>query len=87
MKNYLPMGSIVRLKESNKKLMIIGRQQKRTDNNKIFDYLAIFYPIGTVDNNVVLFNEDDIDELVFRGYCDIEEQEFVKFLNGNVEQA
>lgn len=87
MKNYLPMGSIIRLKESNKKLMIIGRQQKRTDNNKIFDYLAIFYPIGTVDNNVVLFNEDDIDELVFRGYCDIEEQEFVKFLNSNVEQA
>lgn len=87
MKNYLPMGSIIRLKESNKKLMIIGRQQKRTDNNKVFDYLAIFYPIGTVDNNVVLFNEDDIDELVFRGYCDIEEQEFVKFLNSNVEQA
>lgn len=87
MKVFLPMGSIVRLKESNKKLMIIGRQQKRTDTNKIFDYLAIFYPIGTIDNNVILFNEEDIDELVFRGYCDIEEQEFVKFLNNSNEQA
>lgn len=87
MKVFLPMGSIVRLKGSNKKLMIIGRQQKRTDTNKIFDYLAIFYPIGTIDNNVILFNEEDIDELVFRGYCDIEEQEFVKFLNSSIEQA
>ena len=86
MKEFLPMGSIVRLKESKKKLMIIGRLQKRTDEEKIFDYLAIFYPIGSVDNHVVLFDEGDIGELVFRGYCDVEEQEFVKFLNQAVEK-
>lgn len=87
MKEYLPMGSIVRLKESKKKLMITGRLQKRTGEPKIFDYIAIFYPIGSVDNHVVLFDEDDIGELVFRGFCDIEEQEFVKFLNQSIEEA
>lgn len=87
MREFLPMGSIVRLKESKKRLMIIGRLQKRTDAEKVFDYLAIFYPIGCVDNNVVLFDEADIGELVFRGYCDIEEQEFVKFLNQSTEET
>lgn len=81
MKQYLPMGSVVRLNKSKGKLIIMGRQQKRTDTNAVFDYAALLYPFGKVDNNIVLFNEEDIEEILFRGFCDIDEQKYVALLN------
>ena len=87
MKQYLPMGSIVKIKDTKRKTIIVGRLQRRTDSDEIYDYSGLLYPVGSVENKIFLFNEGDISEVIFRGYCDIEEQEFVKFLNSNVEQA
>ena len=75
MKQYLPIGSVVLLKNGKKKVMIYGRRQRRVvDVDKEYDYLACLYPEGNID-------EDSIDQVVFRGYSDDEEDAFVQALN------
>lgn len=83
MKQYLPIGSVVLLKNGKKKVMIYGRRQRRiVDVDKEYDYLACLYPEGNIDEDYMyLFDEDSIDEVVFRGYSDAEEEAFVQALN------
>lgn len=82
MKNYLPLGSIVRLKGSSKKLMIYGRAQTAGEPKKLYDYLACLYPQGHFKSNMLLcFNEEQIEEVLFTGYTDDEEPAYVGKLN------
>lgn len=79
-RNLLPVGSVVILKNGEKKLMIIGIKQIDSDNpKKTFDYLGVLYPEGYIgDKFQYLFNNNDIDEVFFRGF---EDEERVAFLN------
>ena len=83
MKQYLPIGSVVLLKNGKKKVMIYGRRQRRVvDVDREYDYLACLYPVGNIDEDYMyLFDEDSIDQVVFRGYSDAEEDAFVQALN------
>lgn len=83
MKQYLPIGSVVLLKNGKKKVMIYGRRQRRVvDVDREYDYLACLYPEGNIDEDYMyLFDEDSIDQVVFRGYSDAEEDAFVQALN------
>ena len=83
MKQYLPIGSVVLLKNGKKLVMIYGRRQRRVvDVDKEYDYLACLYPEGNIDEDYMyLFDEDSIDEVVFRGYSDAEEEAFIQALN------
>ena len=68
MKSYLPIGSIVLLKEGKKKIMIYGRRQKRVGDGHEYDYIACLYPEGNIDANYMyLFNHEDIETVVYRG--------------------
>lgn len=79
MKNLLPIGSVVLLKDATKKLMIIGILQVKPSENKIYDYLAVPYPEGYLgSNNNFLFNDTDINEIIFRGYENPERENFIK---------
>ena len=61
MREILPLGSVVTLKDANKRLMIAGRLQKETSTGQVFDYSAVLWPEGMVSSDkVYLFNEDDI---------------------------
>ena len=83
MKQYLPIGSVVLLKNGKKKVMIYGRRQRRVvDVDREYAYLACLYPEGNIDEDYMyLFDEDSIDQVVFRGYSDAEEDAFVQALN------
>lgn len=74
---YLPIGTIVLLNNGNKKIMIYGRKQIHAQSGIMFDYVACFYPEGNIDEKYTfLFNNEDIREVVFRGYEDEDEVEF-----------
>lgn len=82
MKEYLPMGSIVLLKEGTKKLMIYGRKQIEIKSKREFDYVACLYPEGNINEEYMfLFNNEDIEEVIFRGYSNSEDEEFLERIN------
>ena len=86
MKASLPIGSVVLLKNAEKKIMVTGYYPK-TEDDKIFDYTACLYPEGVLDSkNGLLFNHDDIAEVFFNGYVDDEQKEFMQKVNDAVKQ-
>lgn len=79
----LPIGSIVFLKEGTRKLMILNRGPviKNDNEEMIFDYSACFYPLGLEPDNIFYFNEENIDEVIFKGFSDSEEERFQKLFH------
>lgn len=81
MNNLLPIGSIVLLKDGQKKVMIYGRKQIQTGTNIIWDYISCLYPEGNIDEeHCYLFNHEDIEKIIFLGYQDEEEFDFQQVL-------
>lgn len=83
MKNFLPIGSVVLLKDASKRLMICGRIQMRTDEGerKLYDYCGCLYPEGMLDpERTFLFNNEDIDKLFYMGMQDEEEFKFRAYI-------
>ena len=78
MKDLLPIGSVVLLKDATKKLMIIGILQAKPDEEKIYDYLGVPYPEGYIGaNNNFLFSHEDINDVIFKGYENAERKTFM----------
>lgn len=71
MKKYLPIGSVVLLKESQKRIMIVGVKQKQVGSDKVWDYSACLYPEGILDpDKLFLFDNEQIERLYFVGLQD-----------------
>ena len=84
-KSYLPIGSVVLLKNATKKIMITGFYIE--SDNKIYDYVGCLYPEGVVSSTKnLVFNEDQIDKIFFIGFNDIEGQAFKNKLNDLIKQ-
>ncbi len=80
---YLPIGTIVLLKDAEKRLMITGFLPVDTENekNERYDYCGCPYPEGVYTmEEILLFNHDDIYKVFYLGYSDDEEVEFKKRL-------
>ena len=70
-RKYLPIGSVVLLKNSKKRVMIVGLRQKQVDSGKIWDFSGCLYPEGIIKpDKLYLFNFDQIERLYFVGYQD-----------------
>lgn len=77
MKDLLPIGSVVSLKEGTKRLMIIGRLQQNVRTKKVYDYAGCLWPEGYMDkDSCYVFDHEDIDCLYYIGLQDIEEFNF-----------
>jgi len=71
---FLPIGSVVLLKDSKRRLMINGYLQKSNETGKVWDYCGILYPEGYLNaDNLFLFNNDQIDQIYALGYQDAEQ--------------
>ena len=82
MKKYLPIGSVVLLKESQKRIMIVGVKQKQVGSDKVWDYSACLYPEGILDpDKLFLFDNEQIERLYFVGLQDGEGLAFMKKLS------
>ena len=82
MKDLLPVGSIVLLKDATKKLMIIGILQVNQKEKKMYDYLGVPYPEGFIstDKNF-LFTHADINDVIIYGYTNSEREVFLNALD------
>lgn len=82
-KELLPIGSIVLLKEGMKRLMINGiKQTEMEGEQKEYDYIGVLYPEGYLgDQFLYLFNHEDIDQVFFRGFEDEERGAFLDKLS------
>ncbi len=76
---YLPIGSVVLLKNAEKRVMVTGFCcLSLKDENKIYDYCGCLYPEGVMNaSEMLLFNHDDISDISSLGYCDKEGEEFL----------
>lgn len=76
--DMLPIGSIVYLKEGTSKIMILNRGPilEVEDEKQMFDYSGCIYPQGLVPDNVFYFNQENIDQVVFEGFKNEEEERF-----------
>lgn len=81
-KELLPIGSVVLLKDGTKKLMIIGLKPIRESKpDVIYDYIGVLYPEGFLGNKYnFLFNHEDINDVIFKGYQNPEREEFIELL-------
>ena len=89
-KKYLPIGSVVRLKDGNKRLMITGFLQYE-DNEEgektIWDYCGCLYPEGVIaSTDNYLFNHSQIEEINYLGLVNDEEKEFKEKLSQALEE-
>ncbi len=79
-KRLLPIGSVIRLREAKKCLMIFGVCQEH--NGKTYDYYGVLWPEGSMGGEThVLFYHDDIEEIVFEGYSTPEREAFIERLH------
>ena len=84
---FLPFGSVVRLKGGKMRVAVIGFTPIEKGKTKVWDYLGAVWPMGVIssDNNL-LFNRDQVEEVIFEGYTDEAEIEFRTKLEKAVEE-
>lgn len=80
---YLPLGTVCRLKDGQKNLMIIGFMASANEaNGKMFDYIGALHPEGVLSTDMnFLFNHDQIEEVLFTGLVNEEETTFKRRLH------
>ncbi len=79
---YLPIGTVVLLKNAEKKIMITGfASMSPQTGDAIFDYSGCIYPEGFLNyEEVCVFNHEQIERVFYKGFVDNEEIEFKKEL-------
>lgn len=84
----LPIGSVVLLQGAVKKLMIIGvyqNIQRNGENVDNYDYLGVLYPEGFLNmDSMMLFNHEQICDVVFTGYDNSERKELIDYIDREV---
>ncbi len=85
---YLPIGTVVLLKNAKKKVMITGFASMSPDTgDTVYDYSGCMYPEGFINyDQVCVFNHDQIDQVFFKGFADQEEADFKKKLVEELEK-
>lgn len=87
---YLPIGSVVLLKNGFKKAMIIGIMQsvvtKENKELKEYDYVGVLYPEGFLNlKTLFMFQQDQITDVVFMGYENSEREEYFQTIEKNMQ--
>lgn len=85
---YLPIGSVVLLKNGKKRLMITGYATIDMEKkDKIFDYCGCIFPCGIISTDqTLLFNHEDITKIFAVGYQDEEQKEYVNKIKENLTE-
>ena len=86
-KILLPIGSIVKVKGVEVKVMITSYGvSTRLNPNEIWDYGGCMYPIGTLSNKTTIkFDSYQITDVFFIGYRNEKAMEYLKNLTLEIE--
>ena len=70
MNTILPIGSVVKVKQTEMPLMIFGLlQQNGFQPDRFVDYVGVPYPVGNLGMQTQIgFQTEDITEVLFEGY-------------------
>lgn len=87
-RKHLPLGTIVRVNNLDRDLMIIGLFPivEKEGVQGYFDYTATYLPLGAVNEENVFFNKEDIKEIIFVGYIEISFQQILSNYDELVEK-
>lgn len=78
---FLPIGTVVKLKDEEKRVMIIGFCSMSKKNKKIYHYVACLYPEGVIDTEkLIMFDNVEIEKIVYRGFNNKESNKFASGL-------
>ena len=84
---FLPLGSVVLLKDAKRPIVVIGYTVVEEGNTEIWDYLGCAYPIGVIDpGKNLLFQRNQIEKVLHTGYTDDEGNQFLDQLTESVKQ-
>ena len=89
---FLPIGSVLLLKDGKKPLVICGYCAKPGKDDPIYDYTGILYPEGIQSaNSFYFFNHSQIDKVLYIGYESSEYKELnedlIQQFGGNNESS
>ena len=86
-KRYLPLGSVVLLKNAKKRIMITGYSlQSPESGERIWDYTGCLWPEGVISSDkTLLFDHGDINQIFAIGYSDEEQKKFMVALDKATE--
>ena len=85
-KDLLPIGSVVLLKNGIKELMITGIYQTSEDDGEQYDYIGVPYPEGNLGPGFLyLFDHEQIQNIRFTGYTTPQRDEFIQALANSLE--
>ena len=84
---FLPLGSVVLLKDAQRPIVIIGYTVVEEGSTDIWDYLGCAYPIGVIDpSKNLLFQRNQIEKVLHTGYTDEEGDKFLNQLTESVRE-
>ena len=88
---YLPIGTVVRLKDGEKNVMItsylIFSTGDKNTEKVMFDYGGCPFPEGIIESDLAIgFNHDQIDDIVHLGLIDEEQIKFNALLNNTTDE-
>ncbi|WP_244169931.1 MULTISPECIES: DUF4176 domain-containing protein [Listeria] len=87
-KTYLPLGSVVLLKNGQKELMIYGRKQRDTKTNEIYDYSGCLHPEGYIGKEyTIVFNHKSIEKVIFEGYKNDNDKKWIEIMNKDTNNS
>ncbi len=85
--DYLPIGTAVKLKEG-KTVVIMGYFVTDEDVTDVYDYCGCLYPEGFDEvSDMFLFDEDQIDEVLYVGYDNEEGQKYRADMAKEIDDA
>lgn len=77
-KDLLPIGSVVMLKNAEHALMIFGVMQTDETEKVDYDYIGVLYPEGNMGTeSQFLFQHESVEKVLFRGWESEEREEFI----------
>lgn len=83
----LPIGSVVLLKESTRRLLIVGQCVSRDENSRIFDYTAVLFPDGfSKPDKMYMFDREQIDKVYYVGYMDEKSKDFLPKMEDTIRK-